>query len=345
MRIVLDEFAELNGLAAELSWASQRFVAARLGEILRDAREAQRAVPWQMGGLVAVTVSLSVVLAGLIAHPVRRTVEAIRKLGDGSFDKPIEIGGPPELAALGHQLDWLRRRLLQLEQDKDRFLRNVSHELKTPLASIREGAELLTDGSAGPLNATQDEIARILNEAGAELQLLIENLLTYDPERLREGRLSPAVVDLGSFLAKIIARHRLVTARKCVDIHLDCPPLELDADPEKFAVLFDNLVSNAVKFAAKGGRVCIEVVGDNDFVTVDVLDDGPGVASGDRDRIFQPFCQGHAAGETKVRGSGLGLAVARECAELHDGSLDVMDSPEGACFRVLLPRTRAKNVA
>ena len=119
-----------------------------------------------------------------MSRPLRQIDRAIGELGRGNFSRDIVVSGPVDLERLGHQLEWLRNRLLELAQERNRFLRHMSHELKTPLANIREGTELLMDGAVGALDPGQREVTAILRDNGIKLQRLIENLLEL--QRLAE---------------------------------------------------------------------------------------------------------------------------------------------------------------
>ncbi len=343
----LARFENMGAQASDLRVRSQRLVTERLDKMLTEAREAEHALTWQLIAIVAGSIGLSVLLALIIVKPVRQTVSAIRKLGDGSFDKEIIISGPPELAALGDQLEWLRRRLLQLDEDKAKFLAHLSHELKTPLSNLREGSELLADGSAGELDKTQQEIVQILRDNSVELQGLIENFLAFNTAEAREAELQLASVDIQSVIDEVLFQHQLEAKRKKLKIDVLCVSDALWLDREKIRVLLDNLLSNAIKFSPRAGRIEIGARSHDDYLVFDIKDEGPGVRDKDRERIFNPFYQGRAPAETTLRGTGLGLSVAREYAELHGGTIELTqnNTGKGACFRVYLPMVRAANVA
>src|SRR5439155_770794 len=114
-----------------------------------------------------------------ISRPIAEIDAAIRQLGGADFSRPIAVRGPADLRYLGRRLDWLRRRLDEFETQKNRFLRHVSHELKTPLTALREGAELLHDEVAGPLAPPQHQVVSIMRDNSVKLQRLIEELLDY----------------------------------------------------------------------------------------------------------------------------------------------------------------------
>ncbi len=125
-----------------------------------------------------------------MGRPLRTLDRAISELGSGTLSSPIVVSGPQDLERVGRQLEWLRGRLLDLAQERSRFLRHMSHELKTPLANIREGTELLMDGAVGELDGNQREVTGILRENGIKLQRLIENLLSFSAWQTSTARRS-----------------------------------------------------------------------------------------------------------------------------------------------------------
>src|SRR5881397_2674423 len=125
----------------------------------------------------ALTIALG--LTRYISRPIAALDASIRQLGGADFSREITVRGPEDLQSLGERLDWLRRRLTELEAQKNRFLRHISHELKTPLTALREGAELLHDEIGGPLAAQQKRVVAIMRENSLKLQRMIEDLLDY----------------------------------------------------------------------------------------------------------------------------------------------------------------------
>src|SRR5260370_15076109 len=127
----------------------------------------------------AFALAIALALTRYIARPIAELDAAIRQLGGADFARPIRVRGPDDLRTLGERLDWLRRRLIELEAEKNRFLRHLSHELKTPLTALREGTELLGDQVAGPLAPPQRQVVAIMRDNSLKLQQLIEELLDY----------------------------------------------------------------------------------------------------------------------------------------------------------------------
>ena len=333
----LQGFVDLGQLAETTVGKCRDLIRTELDSLRTNARRAQQGITWQAAALIPGTIFLIVVFTALIAKPIRQTAGAIRQLGEGDLEKPITVSGSAELATLGRALEWLRTRLAELEQAKSKFLRHVSHELKTPLASIREGAELLTDGTLGKLNHTQGEVVGILRDNSLELQKQIENLLGFSARKDIADELARTRFALQSLVSDIRQQHRLTLASKALSLEAHCDGIDLVADRDKIRTALDNLVSNAIKFSPAGGKIQISAVRDDAQVVIGVADAGPGVAAEDRNHIFEPFYQGKTYHNGHVRGTGLGLSVVRDCVEAHGGSVGFIEDTPGAHFRISLP--------
>lgn len=333
----LQSFERLRELALGLNAAGVAFVDEALGNLRSSATEArQNLVLTAMLVFPAVFV-LALVFTFLINRPVRQLERAIGRLGEESFDEPINVRGPAELRALGEQLEWLRQRMDALETDKARFLRHMSHELKTPLASLREGAELLLDGSTGAINPTQREVAALLRINSLELQQMILNLLDFSSWQERTHHLNKSEVDLKALAQSVAKRHQLTLTGRDIRLHVSGNRVSLQADRDKLRIALDNLITNAVKFSPPGGLIQITVGNSSGYATLDVSDQGPGIDESDRERIFEPFYQGASTQAGPVRGTGIGLSVVRECINAHGGTIVVEDAKEGAHIHVKLP--------
>jgi two-component system, NtrC family, sensor histidine kinase GlrK len=301
------------------------------------ADQAQRITFWQLLALIPVVVFLVTGFSILITRPIRQVDAAIRRLGAGQFRVPVAVNGPEDLEQLGERLEWMRRQLLELEEQKNRFLRHVSHELKTPLTALREGANLLAEGAVGELTPQQAEIAEILRQNSIVLQKLIEDLLSFGASQFRKVMVDLEPVEIRRVVERVAADQALAARARGLAFDTEIEDVMLAADPEKLRVVLDNLVSNAVKFSPERERVRIVARLDGNALEVDVIDQGRGIPPAERSRIFDPFYQGSYAGAGPVRGTGIGLSVVKEYVFAHGGSVEVLDSRRGAHFRVRLP--------
>jgi two-component system sensor histidine kinase GlrK len=288
---------------------------------------------------VGIALALAVVFAVLIARPIGQLDSAVRQMGTADFTHAVHVSGPQDLRYVGQRLEWLRTRLAELEQQQARFLRHVSHELKTPLTAVREGVELLRDNVGGRLSAEQHDIVRIVRENTLQLQKLIEDLLAYHQTRAME----PATVGpvaLADVVARVVREQKLAALGRMISFATDFAPAVVVGDAERLRTVVDNLVSNAIKYSPRTGTIELKLASEDGDAVLDIVDEGPGIRPGDRDRIFESFYQGPAPAEGRVKGSGLGLAIAREYATAHGGRIELRDRADGrrgAWFRLRLP--------
>ncbi len=334
----IDRFVQIYEPVATLGDAVRTAVDQRLAELQLAATGTQRRLLWQAIALLPVTALIVWVFVTLLARPIRDIDQAISELGRGTFSRPIAVHGPADLERLGRQLEWLRARLIDLAQEKNRFLRHMSHELKTPLANIREGTELLIEGAVGELDANQREIAVILRENGIKLQRLIENLLSYSTWQSKSVGLDLSQFSLRQLVAAVISAQQLTLVANRIRIDLDVEDVEITADRGKLRLILDNLLSNAVKFTPRQGKISIHGHRQNAELLIDVADSGPGVPLSDRAHIFEAFYTGTTSQSGKLKGTGIGLSVVMEFVQAHGGTIELLDGDAaGAHFRIHLP--------
>ena len=335
--------ADLADNASEVLAISTRVADREVMRLRADAESVQRQLVLLVIFSTAVALALALALTRHIARPIAELDAAIRQLGSADFEQPIAVRGPDDLRTLGERLDWLRRRLVELEDEKNRFLRHLSHELKTPLTALREGAELLHDEVGGPLSASQRRVVEIMRDNSVKLQRLIEELLGYQRALHAASGLQIGSLALEGLLRQSVRSHLLAAQAKSQRVELDAAPVTMWADGAKLRSVIDNLLGNAVKFTPGGGTIAItaRVVAGGEAV-IDVIDSGPGVPAEERDAIFDSFFRGRAKSSGRIEGTGLGLAIAREFAEAHGGRISVLAKANGAHFRVTLPSKAAR---
>ena len=332
--------------AREVLAINNRIVDREVERLRAKAEKVQRGLIVLVIFSTAVALTIALALMRYIARPISEIDGAIRQLGGADFSRPIVVRGPEDLRYLGRRLDWLRRRLEEFETQKNRFLRHVSHELKTPLTALREGAELLYDQVAGPLAPTQRQVVSIMRDNSVKLQRLIEELLDYQRALHAAASLEVQPVVLDMLVAEAARPHELAAQAKGLRLAIEAEPAMLEADPEKLRSIVDNLIGNAVKFTPTGGTITVRARVESGEAMIDVIDSGPGVPAEERETIFNLFVRGRGKGDGgRVKGSGLGLAIARELVEAHGGHIAVVGGGGGGHFRVTLPRRSARALA
>ena len=332
-----DAIGSLRADVQAISQAGQAAVDADI-ERLRSTSEQARHVMWVSSvALIPLTALLALAFSLLVMRPLRTMSRGIATLGHARYDQPIAIAYPYEMQRLGEQLDWLRRRLAQFEEDKDRFLRLVSHELKTPLASLHEGAALLGEGALGALTPRQLEVAQILMDSTSELSMQIDKLLTFAEWREGHRAMAQSWFDVQPMVEEVLDAQHLPMANRKLTAELDVQVPRLFGQRPRLRVALDNLISNAVKHAPHGSTIQIHVGMRGQQCELWVRDSGRGVPQHERSRIFEPFVRGSEAEESGVRGTGVGLSIVKEAILAHGGDVEVEDAHPGARFKLVWP--------
>lgn len=319
-----DALERLHGAMAE----RVRRVAEARNQALQRAQDAGReALARQVAAATVLAGVVALALALWLARPLQRLERAVVALGENRLDQRIDIRGPADVRQLGRRLDWLRQRLAETDADKARFLRHVSHELKTPLAALREGVALLQDGVAGPLTDDQREVARILGDNSATLQRRIEDLLRFNAAAFDAQRLVRKPVALQPFVQALINAQQLQWQARQLQVQQVGGPLTADIDADLMASALGNLLSNAIRFSPPGATILITLARLADGLRIEVADQGPGVAEADRAHIFEPFYRGLHQPDNGLAGTGIGLSIVAETVAAHGGQLQLLPQP------------------
>lgn len=367
-REVARAFRELDGYTTLIAQQVQSLITQRNEALQARFETSRQQLAQQVLGSIGLAAALAVGFGVWLARPFQRLEKAIVALGENQLEAPIDIPGPTDVRRVSQQLDWLRLRLTELDADKARFLRHVSHELKTPLAALREGVALLQDGVAGPLSDNQREVARILHDNTATLQRRIEDLLQFNATAFAAQRLVRKPTEMGALVAGLVEEQQLQWRARGVQVQLRClpeaapegGPLVADVDAALLGSAIANLLSNAIRYSPSGGQIHITLAQSGDGLFIDVADQGPGVPPEERERIFEPFFRGQQQPADGLPGTGIGLSIVAEAVAAHGGRVWLLGGtaaepagasahtpgfartgPPGAHFRIELPHALA----
>jgi len=329
--------AGLGPINEELADEVKREVDQRNQRILLELEHRRSVLAGQLLASISLAAALALGCGMWLSRPLAQIEGAIDRLGGNRYDQPIEVEGPDDLRRLGQQLNWLRQRLASLEADKSRFLRHISHELKTPLAALVEGVALLEDEVAGTLTPNQREVAGILRQNTASLQNQIEDLLRYNTATFAAQHLQRQPTDIAALLRDTVDAQRLQWQARHLDVAVEGSAPTISVDPGKLAIATSNLLTNAVRYSPEGGTVRFIVGEQAGTLAIDCIDQGPGVAPEDAAHIFEPFYQGQRQPPGARRGNGVGLSIVYEYISAHAGSLQLLPASTGAHFRIELP--------
>ncbi len=333
---LLEQFSDAN---SQMVQATRDIIFSRGEQLQGDIAEKGQFFGWQSLILFLLSALLVALFTRMIIGPVKGIERMINRLGEGqSLGVRIDsFQGPRELRSLAQRIIWLSERLAWLESQRHEFLRHISHELKTPLASMREGTELLADEVAGPLTADQQEVVAILDNSSKHLQQLIEQLLDYN-RKLADGPTEQQQVSLREIVNEVVLSHSLPARSKNIQTEIQLDADILWAEPTLLMRVIDNLYSNAVHYGAESGNIWVSSRQIGKYVQINVANTGTPIPESERSMIFEPFYQGTLQRKGAVKGSGLGLSIAQDCIKRMGGELILIQSEfADVCFRIKLP--------
>jgi signal transduction histidine kinase len=287
---------------------------------------------------------LGVVVAGLIVRsinePLRRLTQGTRAIAKGQFWHRLPARGSDEFAELARDFNVMSERLGELDRMKKDFVSHVSHDLKAPLASIRQIMHLLLQQIPGPLNEQQQSLIQLSNNSAERLASMVGNLL--DVSRMEAGAMEyrMGAHDIIPVIKGVIDEFDVQAREKEIRFGLQCdqPSVFVECDRERIVQVVGNLYENALKFSPNGTEIVTRVgPGNGREILISVSDSGPGIPDDHKEKIFHKFHQVKDGKKVAGQGVGLGLAICKTIVEAHRGGIWVEDNPQGgSVFSFLL---------
>ena len=356
----LDLLSRLRVEVQSAIFAAQHTIESRVQESSIAARRAEKISWWASGMALVLSLAVCFWIIRSISGPLRDLTAGTRAVAEGKFFYQLDSSRNDELAQLAGDFNIMTRRLSELDSLKKDFVSHVSHELKTPLASIEETIRLLLDGIPGPLNAEQRRFLELNLLSSRRLSSLIRNLL--DVSRMEAGvmRYEMKRHDLVGLVRTALGEFEAPLLERSVRLEIRLPetPVPVACDAERITQVVGNLVGNALKFSPRGGslRVTLQRTAElppdlpasrrehwqspssgEGYALLAVTDNGQGVPVAERERIFEKFHQVKGGQKVSKPGVGLGLAISRTIVDAHHGAIWVKDNPAGgSIFCVLL---------
>lgn len=341
--MVQSEFRNLALINQKINLRSNELINNKAHEMKRSAKSIEQTMLISLY-TIPITLIVAVIFVTLIIRPLKALQPQIKRLESGDFNQPITLRGSTEMVEIADALELMRSRLHELEIQKSSFIRHISHELKTPLAAIREGTELIYDNSVGELNQAQQEITNIIRASVARLQTLIEDLLDFnivlDSTSLHESQ----IVDINNLVMECIDQRRLDINRKNLNILTNIQSAGLLCNNKQLNVVVDNLLSNAIKFSPNNGEIKINARDEGSKLIFSMIDEGPGIPKSAIKDIFNAFYQGSTKHNSPIKSSGLGLTIVKELLMRLNGNITVNSStsaPSFSEFVIQLPLTKS----
>ncbi|NLM48137.1 MAG: cell wall metabolism sensor histidine kinase WalK [Epulopiscium sp.] len=274
----------------------------------------------------------------IITNPLKGMVKVVQKITEGHLDQKVDISGHDELAELGIAFNNMSSKLLQIDQSRQEFVSNVSHELKTPLSSIKVLSESLMLQEDVPVEMYKEFLKDIDSEID-RLTAIINDLLLLVKMDQKEVPMTINSFNLNQLVQDILKRLYPLANKKDIElIYESFREVLIEADEMKVTLAISNLVENGIKYTPEGGRVKVIVDADHQNAFIKVIDTGIGIPEEDYEKIFQRFYRVDKTRDRETGGTGLGLSITHRTVLLHHGSIKVNSKEgEGSEFIVRLP--------
>lgn len=299
-------------------------------------------LPWRLLAFVVVTGLVSVALARYLTRPIRSLRGAAQKLAKGDLDVRVSgelVGADSETLALGEEMDRMAERIQELLASQRRLLRDVSHELRSPLARLNLALELVRRQSPEKAKPALDRIER----ESERLAEMIGELLTLSRLEAGEPIERPETVDVSELASEIVADVGFEAEQKGakVDAHIE-PGLDVTGNPELLRRAIENVLRNALRFTEPGSEVRVDLSGNDGKLALSVRDHGPGVPESALDEIWKPFYRVSDDRARKTGGAGIGLAITHGAVAAHGGTVAARNADGGGLLvEMKLPRAAA----
>ena len=296
-----------------------------------------------VSGLVLFAVTFMILQEPYIRY-ISNISDAVQSISEGNLNTTIDVIGDDEFSSMAANLNKMVEDIRELmdkeresERTKNELITNVAHDLRTPLTSIIGYLELLAGNSKIP-EQMQHKYIEIAYGKARRLEKLIEDLFGFT--KLNYGRISMHVsqLDVVKLLGQLLEEFYPSFADKGLTYELtsNVPSLEITADGNLLARLFDNLINNAIKYGAEGKKVLVKIEAEEEVVSVSVVNYGYVIPEGELHLIFNKFYRVEQSRSTATGGTGLGLAIVKNIVDMHGGTISVTSDLNGTVFQVKL---------
>ncbi len=276
-----------------------------------------------------------------LVRPLSVMADAAGRMAQGQFDTRVEISRTaPELARLADSFNAMAEKLSELENSRREFVANVSHELRSPITSIRGFVEGMEDGTIPPQE--HGKYLHIVGDETKRLSKLISDLLSLSRLERQDARLQLTDFDMNEMLRRAVIRRMNDLDQKRMEVETDfrLEPCMVHADSDRMEQVVVNLLDNAIKFTPEGGRIRLTTRDAGDVAEITVWDNGQSILPEDRDKVFDRFFTADRA-HTAGKGTGLGLSICKRILEFHGQSIRLEDTAEGAAFTFTLEKGKS----
>jgi two-component system sensor histidine kinase GlrK len=324
----------------QLRLGSQHNTSEEIQKLYQAGTEARKMAIVVTAAFLVLGIGVSLLINDSITQPLSVLKKKTGEIAKGIFKGDLSLSSPPEIGELASAVNFMCNKLNELDQMKSDFFSSMSHELRTPLATLKMGLGLLKDGLEGPITEKQRQLLTTLERETNRLIGLVTSLL--DLAKMEAGMmtyhleprpLDPLLSQVFKEMEPLVQAKRVLLSKQ---VPKELPILKIDA--ERILQTLRNLIGNAIKFTPEGGQVTVSARPIDKAVEVSVSDTGPGIPKENLTAIFEKFRQGTVKGPLQIKGTGLGLAMAKQIITSHGGKIWAeSEQGFGSTFIFVLP--------
>lgn len=281
---------------------------------------------------------LSFFTSGVIIKPLKRLLDFVQKITNGQLDQKIKVKGKDEVSELGMAINHMTEQLERVEQSREEFVSNVSHELKTPLSAIK----VLTEALLFQENVPEEMYKEFFTDINSEVDRLnniINDLLTLVRLDQKEVPMNIVAMNLTQVIQAILKRLSPLAKQKDIELIFEGKPeVKVEIDEVKLTLAISNLIENGIKYTPEGGSVKVTLNSDHQDAFVGIADTGLGINPEELSKIFERFYRTDKTRNRETGGTGLGLAITYKTIVMHNGRIKVeSEEQKGTKFLVRIP--------
>ncbi|OXM84220.1 HAMP domain-containing sensor histidine kinase [Paenibacillus rigui] len=283
---------------------------------------------------------MTFLLSRFIVNPITKLAEATLEMSTGNFNVQVPIRRSDELGLLAQSFNHMAGELRQLEQMRQDFISNVSHEIQSPLTSIRGFSEALKEPAMN--HKERLHYLEIIETESERLSRMVDNLLRLTSLESGQQPNPAELFDLDEELRKVVIVNHLLLMQKEIEYDLFLPKTKIIGNKDQLFQIWTNLIHNSIKYTPKGGYMYIKIKKDGNYVRIRFTDTGVGIPPEDQAHIFERFYKVDKSRDRSVGGNGLGLAIVKKIVEIHQGKIELeSEVGKGTTVTILLPSSNA----
>ncbi len=327
-----------NSIGVPLRYKGETFALFLRPDIKLHFNEMRILFAWLLGLTILFSLIFEIILAKYLIQPLSALNKATKKIRDGNFRAPVHIKRKDEIGELARSFQEMSQQLAKLDQMRNEFIANVTHDFQSPLANMKGYTEMLASPNLSKIE--QAEYTKIIRDEATRLSNLTSQLLLLSSlNQFSPSKLQRTVFSISEQIKSLVKKYQFQLFEKDISLQYSLSGTMVSGHADFLFSVWDNLLSNAIKYNKHGGSIVITMNDHDEEVEVKLTDTGIGVTEEQRRKLFERFYRADASRTKEISGTGLGLAIVLQIVQLHEGKLKIeSEKGKGTSVIVTLPK-------